>query len=372
MAADPLALIFVICLGLGLLSGIIMHRSDYCIAGMFRDLFLFRRTVMLRTLCLLIISSMVLFEAARQLGLLPLYPFPLLYSPTPANVIGGFLFGVGMVLAGGCVVGTLYKMGSGSLLSAVTFAGLIIGSAFYAEIHPLWASFIKQTTFFQGKITIPQILGINPFPPVTLIVACGVFFLFRWHKAGLLVRDSQVHRYLQPWKAAVYLSVIGLVSYLLIGMPMGVTTSYAKIAGFAEGLFFREHLDGLAYFKAVPLKFVHPLTGAKLQGGGAPLFDAIAAIQFPLVIGIILGSAASAISLREFRIYYNLPPRQYVSALAGGIIMGMASRMAPTCNVWHLLGGIPILAASSLLFLSGLIPGAWAGSMIFVHKVMKT
>ena len=41
-----------------------------------------------------------------------------------------------MVLAGGCVVGTLYKMGSGSVASAVAFVGLLAGSALYGEWHP--------------------------------------------------------------------------------------------------------------------------------------------------------------------------------------------------------------------------------------------
>lgn len=368
---NPYTFIFVICLVLGLLSGVIMHRSDFCIAGMFRDLFLLKRTVMLKSLVLLVVSSMILFEIARQAGLLPLYPFPLLYSPTPANLIGGVLFGTGMVLAGGCVVGTLYKMGSGSVLSGMVFIGLVAGSALYAEIHPLWASLIKSTTFFQGRITIPQILGVDPFMLISIPVALGLYFIFKWHRDGKLVRVAYAEGYLQPWKAALFLSLIGLASYVLIGMPLGLTSSYAKLSGYIGSLFFREHIEGLSYFKAVPLKYVHPLSGVQLQGGAGPRFDAISAIQFPLVAGIIIGSAVSAAWLKEFKIYFGAPFRQYVSAILGGVIMGLASRMAPTCNVWHLLGGLPILAVSSVLFLAGLFPGAWLGSRLFVSFVMK-
>lgn len=371
MEIEPYIFISITCLILGLFSGIIMHRSDYCIAGMFRDLFLFRRTFMIRTLLLLIVSSMILFELARQSGILPLYPFPLLYSPTPANVIGGFMFGIGMVLAGGCVVGTLYKIGSGSVLSCVAFIGLVAGSSMYAEIHPVWASFIKGTTFFKGKITVSQVLDVDPGILISFCAVFAIVLLARWYRNGKLVRFSQAEGYMQPWKAAVFLSVVGLLSYVLIGMPLGVTSSYAKISGYIGSLFFGEHVEGLAYYKAVPLKYVHPLTGAQLQGGGGPRFDAISAIQFPLITGIVLGSAFSALMLGEFRIYYKLPVRQYLSAFSGGIIMGLASRMAPTCNVWHLMGGIPVLAMSSLLFLTGLFPGAWAGSKIFVAKVME-
>lgn len=371
MDTASLLLLFITSLVLGLSSGFIMHRSDYCIAGMFRDLFLFRHTVMIKTLLLLVVSTMVLFELARFSGLLPIYPFPLLYAPTPVNFLGGILFGLGMVLAGGCVVGTLYKMGAGSFLSAITFVGLVLGSAFYAEFHSLWASLIKVTTFLEGRITLAQTLGVQPLWPVIIVSLAGFYLLGRWRRDGSLVQESVPDGYLQPWKAAIMLSIISLVSYVLIGMPMGVTSSYAKLAGYAEKFLLGAHVDGLAFFQAVPLTYVQPLTKATLTGGGGPVFDAIAAIQFPLVSGIVLGSTLSAVLLREFRIVFRAPMRQYASALVGGIIMGLASRMAPTCNVWHLMGGLPVLATSSVLFLLGLFPGAWLGSRLLVSLVMR-
>jgi uncharacterized membrane protein YedE/YeeE len=313
----------------------------------------------------------VLFEAARQAGLLRHYPFPLLYPPSLANILGGFLFGTGMVLAGGCVVGTLYKMGAGSALSALAFAGLIAGSALYAEMHPLWASFAKATTFFPGKITLSQITGTDPLVLIALTAIPGALLVAGWYKKGKLVRASLVEGYMQPWTAALCLSLISLLSYVLVGMPMGVTSSYAKVAAYIERFFFEEHLMQTAYFQAVPLNYINPLNGASLQGGAGPQIDAIAAIQFPLVAGIVLGSAVSALMLKEFRIYLRLPFRQYISAFTGGVIMAVAARIAPTCNVWHLLGGIPVLAASSLLFLSGLLPGAWLGSKLLTAAVLK-
>jgi len=82
---DNFTLVFLLVTGLflGLGAGFIMHRSDYCIAGMFRDLFLFRSLLKLRTLLLLMVSSMVLFELARQLGMLPLSKPTTGTAPTP-------------------------------------------------------------------------------------------------------------------------------------------------------------------------------------------------------------------------------------------------------------------------------------------------
>ena len=355
---------------LGLCAGAVMHRSDYCLAGMFRDLFLFRQTGKLRTLVLLIVVTMLLFELARLLGLLPNFPFPLYYSPSAANVVGGLLFGIGMVLAGGCVVGTLYRMCAGSTLSAVAFVGLIVGSAGYAEIFPFWSGFIKQTTFFPGIITLPQLLGVAPTLPVLLVAAAGVALVHRWRRRGLFFCSSAAKGFLPPWQAALLLAPISLLSALVVGMPLGVTTSFAKIGGWVERLIAPGRVEKSAFFQTVPLHYRLPLTGAELAGGPAPHFDAIAAIQFPLVAGIVLGSALSALLLGEWHIRRGIPARQLVSALTGGIIMGFASRMAPTCNVWHLLGGLPMLAASSLLFVLGLFPGAWLGGRLLTSFVI--
>ncbi|MDP1605301.1 MAG: YeeE/YedE thiosulfate transporter family protein [Rhodocyclaceae bacterium] len=82
-----------------------MHRSDFCVTASFRDLFLFRDFFLMRQMILLVVVSMVLFALGRLGGIITIHPFPLLGQPSLANVIGGFVFGIGMVLASGCVIG---------------------------------------------------------------------------------------------------------------------------------------------------------------------------------------------------------------------------------------------------------------------------
>jgi uncharacterized membrane protein YedE/YeeE len=366
-----LAAVVPVSLLLGLATGAVLHRSDICVAGMFRDLFLLRRADMLRFLVLLVVASMALFEAARLLGLLRPFPFPLLYAPTSANVVGGLLIGAGMVLAGGCVLGTLVRLGAGSFASLVAFAGIVAGSGLYAEFHPAWKAFAGATTFWKDGITLPQALGVGQTGPVLIVAGAGGLLLLRWGRAGLLYRRSPAAGHLQPWKAALALSAFGLLSWTLVGMPLGITSSYTKLAAIVEGLVAPGHLAATAFFSGVPLKSVHPLTGEALVGGPGPGFDALAAIQYPLVLGIVLGSALSARSVGEFHPRLAVPGRQLASAFAGGLLMGLASRMAPTCNVWHLFGGLPILATSSILFLGGLVPGAWIGTRLLARLVVR-
>lgn len=355
-------------LACGLIAGWVMHRADFCLAGMFRDFFLFGETVRLRALFLAVIATMFGTGLLGHLGLLP-FPPPFFGSPTLATFFGGFLFGTGMVLAGGCVIGTLYRMGAGSFPSLLAFVGLLAGSTLYAEIHPWWSSVARATTSTWPS-TLPVVLGL-PLRTVLFAVSASSWLLvLHWFHQGKMSVPTTLPGYLQPWRAALLLAVASLASWLLVGMPLGITTTYAKLGAMAEQIIWPEHLAHLAFFRVESLAYTPPFASETIRGGPGPAWDGVAVIQLPLIAGVVLGSAASAIHLGEWRLHLRLPWRQACSALLGGLIMGLAARMAPACNVWHLLGGLPILASQSLVFLGGLLPGAWLGGRLLTRWVV--
>ena len=366
--SNPYLLIILTSSVCGLVAGFVMHRSSFCVTGMFRDMFLFKDFFMIRMLILLIVISMFLFQCSMSIGLISTNPFPLLGSPSLATVLGGMLFGFGMVLSGGCVVGTLYKMGSGSLLSLVAFIGLLLGSTVYAEIHHLWSGLAKATTFASGKVTLSQLFEVPSFTLTIPLVILGTIYLYGIK--AKLVRKSFVEGDIQPWKAATILALLGGASYVFVGMPLGITTSYAKLGSSIEAIFAAEHVYSMPYFIGTPLNYTPPFTQTAITGGAGPQLDAVAAIQYPLVLFITLGAMFSAMHLKEFKVHYRLPMKQYITALAGGFILGLAARMVPGCNIWHLWGGIPILSMQSLIYGVALIPGTWLGSHFLAKYVI--
>lgn len=370
-ALSPFGLVIPASFLLGGAAGYVMHRADFCIAGMFRDLFLFRRATGLKGLAVAVLASAAGFLVASQSGLVSAGPFPLLGTASLANLLGGAAFGVGMVLAGGCVVGTLYKVGAGSGLSLVALIGLVLGSTLYAELHPWWSEVSRAVGLFGAAVTLPEALAVPAWALLLPVLAAGAVAVHRWGARGELTRRYHPEGYLQPWQAALALAVLGVLSYVLVGMPMGITTSYAKAGAFVMSWLVPAHAQELAYFQAEPLSYVPPFSDALVSGGAGPRLDAIAAVQFPLILGIVLGAAASAALLRELRPRFRAPWRHHASALVGGVIMGLAARMAPACNLWHLLGGLPILALQSLLFVAGLLPGAWLGSRLLARYVLR-
>ncbi|MCX8070334.1 MAG: YeeE/YedE family protein [Thermodesulfovibrionales bacterium] len=347
-----------------------MHRADFCVAGIIRDIFLFNNYKKIKSLTVLVFLSMFLFEIARLLGILPLYPFPLLGTPSLGNAIGGFVFGVGMVLTGGCVIGVLYKIGSGSLLAFIGLMGIFFGSVLYAEIHDNWVLVLKATTITKESL-LTKWIGISPFIAVLIFGSIGFYLILKWYKNNDFKVNYMPKGYISLLKAAIFLSLLSALSYLFIGMPFGITTSYAKFGGFIESILFPEHFQKLSYFKLKTLDYIYPLTNNKITGGPAPVFDGIVAIQVPVIMGIVIGSFVSALTLKEFKIYLKIPIRQMVSALVGGILLGISSRLAQGCNIWHIFGGLPIFALQSILFTIFIFPGAWFGTKLLTRYVIK-
>ncbi|MBE0617859.1 MAG: YeeE/YedE family protein, partial [Proteobacteria bacterium] len=297
-------------------------------------------------------------------------PFPLLAAPSGAAAFGGLVFGVGMVLAGGCVVGTLYRMGAGNALSAVAFLGLIAGSALYAELYPAWRRVAEATALMGMPLTVAEGLTTRPTSVVLVAAAATGVMFWQWHRRGLWVQRSGARGALAPWKASVALAFVSLGAYALTGMPLGITTCYAKLAASLEALLAPAHVAQLAYFQTVPLDADLPLLGLHLRGGPGPTWDSIATVQGMVILGICLGAFGSAVRLGELRPVIRVPARQYASALLGGVLLALGSRFAHGCNVWYLMGGLPILATQSLLFLSGMVPGAWLGARLFARFVV--
>lgn len=162
---------------------------------------------------------------------------------------------------------------------------------------------------------------------------------------------------------------MGTLSVIFLGYPLGVTTSYAKFAALIERLLVPEHLAGTPFFQTQS-SIVLPFVAGTLPAGPGPAFDGIAVIQYPLILGIILGSALSARHLGEWRWTRGTTWSQTLSVLLGGVLMGLASRLGSGCNIWHLWGGLPIFSVQSLLFLLGLFPGAWLGGRLLLRWVL--
>ena len=122
-----------------------------------------------------VLVAMVGVYILHDLGMVKLSLKPTILG---ANIIGGILFGIGWGLLGYCPGTSLGALGEGRWDSIFGILGMLVGAALYAEAYP----FLKKTVLTWGnlgKITIPEVLGINHWLVIPLFLVGG-YFLFRW------------------------------------------------------------------------------------------------------------------------------------------------------------------------------------------------
>src|SRR5690625_1051569 len=121
-------MIYMIFSGLlcGALLGFVMQRGRFCLTSGFRDMYTAKNPTLFYALLIAI--------AVQSIGVYTLIHFGFFdfsagdFSLT-ATVVGGFLFGIGIVFAGGCATGTWYRAGEGLLGSWLALFGYMFMSA---------------------------------------------------------------------------------------------------------------------------------------------------------------------------------------------------------------------------------------------------
>jgi len=143
----------------GIAFGMILQRSRFCFTAGFRDPIMTESTSLTRAVFLAISIGTIGFTAlsfgsvlsgGKPLGLDAVFPLSVL------TVIGGILFGIGMVIAGACGSGVLMRFGEGYQLQWVSFVFFVFGSVVGA-----WAMGFLEPIFNDKKwaIYLPDYLG---------------------------------------------------------------------------------------------------------------------------------------------------------------------------------------------------------------------
>ena len=101
-----------------------------------------------------------------------------------ALILGGLLFGVGWAITGLCPGTSIGALGEGRLHAFWAILGMLGGAALYAELYPLMKKTVLTWGAY-GKITIPQALGITPWPVIGVFIVIGVVFFVWAEKKGL-------------------------------------------------------------------------------------------------------------------------------------------------------------------------------------------
>ena len=123
---------------LGLTLGFILQKGRFCLNSAFRDIIFIKDLTLFRSYLLCVVVAVIGTNFLEDAGLIMTFDQEagrfvstglLRQNFVPvANILGGFLFGLGIVLAGGCASGIVYRLGEGQMAALVAIVGFFLVS----------------------------------------------------------------------------------------------------------------------------------------------------------------------------------------------------------------------------------------------------
>jgi len=331
---------------IGFTFGWIVYRTNFCTMGSISDFMSFGDYRRFRAWILAAATALIGAQLLNAGGIVDLSRsmYPVARFEWFGNIVGGFLFGWGMVFAGGCASRNLARAGGGDLRSLVVL--LVVGLFAYMTIGgllgPIRADLSNRTAVTLsgiGSTSIGDILayltGLSATDArmiATTVIAGGALIYCFVDPA---FRSSPVH--------------------ILAGLGIGL----CAVAGWA--------LTGLAYddmaaqtLAPISLTFVRP-TGDTVEWLQRFTAGPVPGFGVTTTLGALLGAFGAAASAGRFKLTTFASPIDTVRNLFGAALMGIGGVMALGCTIGQGVTGVSTLAIGSFLSLAAIIVGGIFG-----------
>jgi hypothetical protein len=317
---------------------------------------------------------MVGFAILSYLGWVVLKPKPLIWMN---YLIGGLLFGVGIVLAGGCVSGCLFKGGAGNLNSLAAIPGIALGVAAveHGPVKPFFQH-VKQTYLVEaaegGSVTLSSVSGL-PYGLLAIVLAvatlvAGVVVQRRKGRANdtgsrepWSLRRALTARHWPPWQAGLAIGILASFGYLSSAAtgrnyPLGVTHGVLH----AQLLLTEANL-GHVHQKAPAPSVQPPQTAAQ----PAPPQKKVSWWLMVEIVSLMIGAWVAGRMSGATKLLPK-PPDEVLIAFAGGILLGAGAAFARGCVIGNILSGWMLMSVGSILFSIVVIPVNWLTTYVYL------
>jgi len=337
---------------LAVVFGAIAQRTHFCTMGAVADIVNIGDWARMRMWVLAIGVAMIGFNLMVGLGWIEarntIYAAPRMVWLS--NIVGGLLFGVGMVLSSGCGFKTLVRIGGGNLKSIVVF--LVLGLSAYATLR--------------GLFGVWRVASVDS---VSATLAPGQDL------PSLLAAGSGIG---QPTLALTLGLVLGLMLMVFALARREGRSSDVLLGGFGVGA-----LVTAVWWVSGRLGFVaeHPLTleatflatnsrSMESMSFVAPLAYSIdwlilysdksktLTIGIVCVLGVIIGSGLMALATRSFRFEGFAGVEDTANHLVGATLMGVGGVTAMGCTIGQGVSGVSTLSLGSFVALGAIVTGA--------------
>lgn len=157
--------------------GFILQKSRFCFTASMRDPALTGSTSVTRAVLIAFAITTIGFTAIKYGAYLKGLPIPGQSYVVPisfATAFGAFIFGIGMVIAGGCASGTLMRVGEGFTMQILSLFFFVVGSLWGAHDFGWW----KLNFIAKGpSVFLPDIFGWFGAVFVQLLLIAVLFIL---------------------------------------------------------------------------------------------------------------------------------------------------------------------------------------------------
>ncbi|HSB30865.1 MAG TPA: YeeE/YedE family protein [Candidatus Sulfobium mesophilum] len=338
---------------LGLALGFILQRGRFCLNSAFRDIIFIKDFTLFRSYLLCVVVALIGTNVLEDAGLIMSFDHETgqLVSATLlrqnfvpiANILGGFLFGLGIVLAGGCASGIVYRVGEGQMAAMIAVIGFFFGIGMTADglLSPI-NKFLKGFKVEIAGKTNPAIWDLFGGSPTAKWVTIAVFsvlmlaFVFKgkptfgksgkgysWGLTGVLIGLLTIC----AWE----------ISSFFGGVPRGlaITTPLRE--------FFNSVLTNSSHSPFPEFSFIG-------------LFKGTWGVFF--ILAVPIGAALSSSGLKEFK--WKIPPaKEVLTVFFGSILMGIGAVIAGGCNLGHGVTGMSTMSLASLIAITAIVLGNW-------------
>ena len=320
---------------IGLIYGVVAQKTQFCFSGAIKDFILTKSTRRAASVLTAIITAIIASQVLAHTYAIDLAKS--VYLQTDINyfsiLLGGGLFGVGMMLADGCSSRHLIKFSQGDLHSLVTII------------------FIAVFGYISAKGVLA--LGLEPIMKNEFLLRVSAWF----PNQALPIYVVVPFLIIALWKVVPrFKNLVSCIDGVLVGLLIGLAWYVTGVLGFDD-------------FEPLPLEalsFVYP-SGKTLE---YLMFFSGSTLSFSVsvVFGIVLGAFVMSFFNKKYRFGCVISQKnnKLRNGIIGGMMMGIGGIMAMGCTIGQGLSGISTLAFSSFLAITSIMVSAY-----FTAKYME-
>lgn len=342
-------------LTVGIMFGFILQRGRYCSNSAFRDIIFVNDFTLMRAYLLALVIAIVGANLLEDFGFMGDFGLRRQSFNLVANIVGGFLFGVGMVIAGGCGSGIIYRIGEGyvsAFVATLGFAASLIVSI-HGPLKPV-SQYIKSFKVEIGEVGNPALWDLFGGQNMKWVVIAVI--------AAIIISVVLKGRPFAKGPKKGY-------SWSLTGALLGLVLIFALWASNYWG----GQTRGLSAAGPTAEAYLAVLFGNSMSKFD-PMFDFWGLFKGTwsalYIFGIPVGAYLSAKGLGEFKLQAP-PASEIVRVFGGSLIMGFGAAVAGGCTVGHALTGVSSLALSSIVATIFMVLGNWTMVYFMFIKPMK-